>query len=69
MEEHEDTGEEFVWNPKCLVAGHAGPVLSVDFSPDGKHFVSGSQDKLVKIWETKTGAQVMSRFVGLCRVW
>ena len=30
----------------------------------GKHFVSGSWDKLVKVWNTKTGDEVGS-FVGL----
>ena len=42
-------------------------VLSVVFSSDGKHFVSGSADNLVKIWDTNTGAKVI-RFVGLRRV-
>ena len=48
----------FVWNPECPVAGHSGPVLSVDFSPNGKQFVSGSLDTLAKIWDTETGAEV-----------
>jgi len=58
MEEDEEGGEEFVRNPDCPAAGHSGPVLSVDFSPDGKQFISGSGDNLVKIWDTKTGALV-----------
>jgi len=32
--------------------------MSVDFSPDGKHVISGSHDKLVKIWNAETGAEV-----------
>ena len=48
--------------------GHSGVVWSVDFSPNGKHFVSGSSDKLAQIWDTDTGAEVSS-FVGLRGVW
>ena len=67
MEEDEDEYEELVWNPECPAAGHSRRLHSVDFSPDGKHVVSGSEDKLVKIWNTETGAEVSS-FVGLHRV-
>ena len=38
--------------------GHSGNVNSVAFSPDGTSFVSGSDDRLVKIWNTETGAGV-----------
>jgi WD40 repeat protein len=38
--------------------GHSSFVSSVAISPDGKHVVSGSWDKLVKIWNAKTGAEV-----------
>ena len=64
IEEDEDGDQEFVWNPECPVAGHSIAVVSVDFSPDGKQFVSGSDDTLVKIWDTETGAEVSS-FVGV----
>ena len=33
-------------------------VSQVAFTPDGRLIVSGSQDALVKIWDTKTGAEV-----------
>jgi len=46
------------------LAGHSGLVFTVAFSADGKRIVSGSVDKLVKIWDTATGAQVSS-FVGV----
>jgi WD40 repeat protein len=36
--------------------GHTGWVKSVAFSPDGKHVVSGSNDKTIQIWEAGTGA-------------
>jgi len=37
--------------PIMLLTGHAGPVLSGKFSPDGRHMLSGSQDKLLLLWE------------------
>jgi WD40 repeat protein len=64
MEQDDYGGEIFVWNQDCPVAGHPGVVLSIDFSPDGKQFASGSWDTLVKIWDTATGALVSS-FVGV----
>ena len=39
---------------------HSRPVRSVAFSPNGKHVVSGSNDGLIRIWDTKTGFQVNS---------
>jgi WD40 repeat protein len=35
-------------------------VRSVAFSRDGKRIVSGSDDNLVKIWNTETGVEVSS---------
>ena len=45
--------------------GHSLSVKWVKFSPDGKSWVSGSYDKLVKIWNDTTGSEVSS-FVGVC---
>ncbi|KAJ7327978.1 WD40-repeat-containing domain protein, partial [Mycena albidolilacea] len=38
--------------------GHSDFVLSLAFSPDGKHLVSGSRDKTVRIWEVVTGTEL-----------
>ena len=46
------------------LTGHSGPVFSIAFSLNGNRVVSGSDDTLVKIWDTETGAEVSS-FVGL----
>jgi WD40 repeat protein len=35
--------------------GHTKWVLSVTFSPDGCHFVSGSADQTVRVWNISTG--------------
>jgi WD40 repeat protein len=40
--------------------GHSSTVYSVALSRDGMRAASVSQDKLVKIWETGTGAEVSS---------
>ena len=40
--------------------GHLDLVRSVAFSRDGKRIVSGSEDRLVKIWDTQTGVEVSS---------
>jgi len=47
------------WQVHTLT-GHSGSVFSVAFSPDGTRVVSGSSDKLVKIWDAATGAEVTS---------
>jgi len=42
----------------CTLEGHSDILLSVAFSPNGTRIVSGSDDELVKIWDTETGAEV-----------
>ncbi|KAG2126823.1 WD40-repeat-containing domain protein [Suillus clintonianus] len=40
--------------------GHTGPVRSVSVSPDGKYIVSGSDDKIIRVWDLGTGETVGS---------
>ncbi len=40
--------------------GHKELVYSVNFSPDGKHLISGSFDKSLKLWDVKTAKEVKS---------
>jgi WD40 repeat protein len=42
------------------LAGRTSGVLSVAFSPDGQHIVSGSYDELVKVWPVSGGKEVAS---------
>lgn len=40
---------------KKLHKGHIGAVLSIDFAPSGREFVSGSFDKTLRIFDIKKG--------------
>jgi U4/U6 small nuclear ribonucleoprotein PRP4 len=35
------------------LAGHVKPVVCVDFSPDGYHMVTGSDDHTVRVWDLR----------------
>ena len=39
-----------------VAEGHSGPVRAVAFSPDGRHIVSGSGDRTLRLWEVESGA-------------
>ncbi|TDL24718.1 hypothetical protein BD410DRAFT_850870, partial [Rickenella mellea] len=47
-----------------VAEGHTDSVDSVAFSPDGKHIVSGSWDKTIRVWNTETGDIVSGPFEG-----
>jgi WD40 repeat protein len=55
-----------IWDVKTgqvqrTLHGHATPVFSVDFSPDGRHLVSASQEGIIKVWNVASGKPIMSR--------
>ncbi|MBI3795920.1 MAG: protein kinase, partial [Deltaproteobacteria bacterium] len=42
-----------------ILTGHTDSVVrSVSFSPDGRHIVSGSEDRTLRLWEMKSGQEV-----------
>jgi WD40 repeat protein/tetratricopeptide (TPR) repeat protein/tRNA A-37 threonylcarbamoyl transferase component Bud32 len=42
------------------LAGHHSSVSSIAFSPDGRRLVSGSQDGMVKLWDTRSLTELMT---------
>lgn len=43
------------------LSGHAAPVASVSFAPDGQRLLSGARDGSVHIWEVMTGRALFMR--------
>ena len=54
------------WSEKCFIklGDHDGRVGSVAFYPDGRHIVSGSYDKPVRVWDAQAGQSVMDPLKG-----
>ena len=40
--------------------GHEGEVYSAAYSPDGERIVTASDDKTAKVWDAKTGQELLT---------
>ncbi|TFK18865.1 WD40 repeat-like protein [Coprinopsis marcescibilis] len=38
-----------------LILEHPAPVMNISFSPDGSRIVSGSSDRMVRVWDVESG--------------
>ena len=57
--------DTLVKNVKLIkIAATGSPVTNVAFSPDGTRFVSGSDDKTVRVWDAATGQQMGDPLTG-----
>jgi WD40 repeat protein/tetratricopeptide (TPR) repeat protein len=57
-------GEVFVWDariraPEVELVGHTDWITAVSFSPDGARIATSSADKTVKLWDAKTGTELV----------
>jgi hypothetical protein len=42
----------------ATLAGHAGDIMAVAFSPDGTTLATGGRDNMIRVWETRNYARV-----------
>lgn len=51
------TGQDATSEPTRTVQAHRGAILCVAFSPDGKYFATGGDDREIAVFETESGKE------------
>jgi WD40 repeat protein len=60
LERGKTAAERIFSNEHRTLRGHTASVSCVAFSPDGMRVVSGSADKLAKLWSAATGQEILT---------
>jgi WD40 repeat protein/serine/threonine protein kinase len=53
----------YLWtriNAKQTLVGHRGPVWGAAYSLDGRRIVTGSGDRTAKVWDARTGGEILA---------
>ncbi|TBU26176.1 hypothetical protein BD311DRAFT_456237, partial [Dichomitus squalens] len=53
----------------AVLSRHTFWVHSVAYSPDGRHIVSGSSDRTVRVWDAETGESILELSCGSWAAW
>src|SRR6266436_8668370 len=61
---HVERGQLSHWPSLETVISNFEDVLSIAFSPDGQHIVSGSEDRTIRVWNAMTGETTAGPFIG-----
>src|SRR6266849_6685733 len=65
---HVERGKLSHWpSLEMEITNFGAVVLSVAFSPDGQHIVSGSRDGTIRVWNAMTGETAAGPFIGHTR--